>query len=374
MVILPYVIITIIIFSIIYGKYKNGRVFLYADDTILDKKILFIFFIFFYVLFAFRSQDVGNDTKAYIEVFNMIKNFTWPKMREGHGRYEIGFLYYIKLLSCISIHHQILFIVSGILIIISSYKLIVNYSNFILLSVFLFFTMRIFDDSMNILRQYLAISCIIYSYKYLRKKRIFLFVLWVLVASLFHKSAIVFLLAWFANNVKITKTIIFIWVISLFLGLVIPQYIIPLLFNYGILPGYYKSSEYFSEGKIAPFLMLLISMLICLFALLYKSYRYPNKKDGIFDNKNMLIFQMLATTFFVFNLQFAILIRCAAYFHSFSIILLPNTLKCIKNKGSFKFLFGIILLFFILYFIIIVTYRSDWNRVYPYSFTDWHIV
>jgi len=377
MIILPYIIITIIIFFILCGKYRKGGVFLYADDSMFDKKSLFLFFIFFYILFAFRSYTVGNDTKAYIDIFNFLKDYTWLQLKKGHGRYEMGFLYYMKLLSCINAHPQILFIITGIVVIISFYKLILKYSNFMLLSVFLFFTMRIFDDSMNILRQCLAISFIIYSYKYLRKKKLFLFAFWVLVAFLFHKSAIVFLLAWFVNKVNINKNIICIWVIGLFLGFIILPllpFIIPILFNFGIIPEYYRGGEYFTGGKIAPLLMLLISLLICSFALLCKSYRYPHKKDGLFDNKNMLIIQMFASIFFIFNLQFAALARCAAYFHIFSIILLPNTLKCVKNKKSFIYFFGFILLFFILYFYFIVTYRSDWNRVYPYSFTNWYII
>ena len=372
--VLPYTIIFFIVLFILLEKSKNGKACLYAKDTRFDKQCLLLFFFVFYVLFAFRSQEVGNDTVAYIELYSKFEQTSYSKLLAiYYGRFEIGFLLYCKLLSLIWACPQFLFIVSGIIILTSFYRLIIKYSNFILLSVFLFFTLRLFDDSLNVLRQVIAVCFVICSYAFLRKQKIVPFVFWVLVAFLFHKSAIIFLLAWFIIRVKINKGLIYTWAVVLLTVAVVAPFIISLLFSNNIIPAYYLNSEYLNSGKIAPILLLLISLVICLFGLYSKVYQIPHdeqaKGKAIFDNKNMLILQMFACILLVFNIYFAVILRVAAYFQVFSIILLPNALRSIKNRHTYLIFLTLIIVVFMLYFVITITFRPEWNRVYPYSFS-----
>jgi hypothetical protein len=371
---LPYAIIFFIILFILLGKGGDVKAYLTTDDSKFDHYCLLLFFLLFYVLYAFRSQDVGNDTNTYLELYNSVAENAYSAMLGYFGRYEPGYIYFNKFLSDIWSNPQFLFIISGIIVFSAFYKLIAKYSEFILLSIFLFFTLRIFDDSMNVTRSIIAMALLIYSYSFLRKQRGIPFVLLVFAAALFHKSAIIFLLTWFLVKLKINRALIVYWVIGLFAAAVLSPQIISFLFNHNILPDYYLDSEYFDDGKIAPLLMLIISLLISIFGLLSKVYQKPSNGDAegevVFDNKNMLIFQMFATLLLVFNIHFAGLFRVAGFFQLFSIVLLPNSLKNFKNKQTYFILLIIIIAIFALYYTIIITYRPLWNKVYPYSFFD----
>ena len=371
---LPYAIIFFIILFILLGKGGDVKACLTPDDSKFDHYCLLLFFLLFYVLYAFRSQDVGNDTKTYLELYDNVAQNAYSEMFGYFSRYEPAYIYFNKFLSDIWSNPQFLFIISGIIVFSAFYKLIAKHSEFILLSIFLFFTMRIFDDSMNVTRHIIAISFLVYSYSFLRKQRGIPFVLLVFAAALFHKSTIIFLLAWFLVKLKINRALIVYWVIGLFAVAVLSPQIITFLFNQNILPDYYIDSEYFDDGKIAPLIMLIISMLVSIFGLLSKAYQKPSNGDVegvvIFDNKNMLIFQMFATVLLVFNIHFAGLLRVAGCFQLFSIILLPNSLKNFKNKQTYFILLVIIIAIFTLYYIIIITYRPLWNKIYPYSFVD----
>jgi hypothetical protein len=372
--ILPYAIILFILLFILLGKGGDVKACLTTDDSKFDHYCLLLFFLFFYVLYAFRAQDVGNDTVIYRELYGSVAQNAYSDLFGYFTRYEPGYIYFNKLLSDIWSNPQFLFIVSGVFVFSAFYKLIAKYSKFILLSLFLFFTMRIFDDSMNVTRSIIAMALLIYSYSFLRKQKGIPFVLLVFAAALFHKSAIIFLLAWFLVKLKINRTLIVYWVIGLFAAAVLSPQIISFLINHNIIPDYYLDSEYFDDGKIAPLLMLIISMLVSIFGLLSKVYQKPSNGDAegkvIYDNKNMLIFQMFATLLLIFNIHFAGLLRVAGCFQLFSIILLPNSLKNFKNKQTYFILLILIITIFTLYFAVILTYRPLWNKVYPYSFVD----
>ena len=105
------------------------------------------------------------------------------------------------------------------------------------------------------------------------------------------------------------------------------------------------------------------------------SYKYPAKSEWnkgklrvIYDNNIMLNLLLVASFIQVIGLSFAMLERVAAYFQIFSIDFLPNSLKCIRRKEWYILSLFLVILVSIAYYLIIITYRPDWNKVYPYRF------
>ena len=60
----------------------------FALNRILSIFILF----FFYILTAFRHEDIGTDTKDYIQIFH------WFQLSDSNGRYELIFSELTRLL------------------------------------------------------------------------------------------------------------------------------------------------------------------------------------------------------------------------------------------------------------------------------------
>lgn len=368
--ILAYIILITILFPVVF--FEKGRIKLRKENSEFDKYYLIVISILFYLQFALRSNFIGNDTIAYVLLYENLQAIDYTEVMLWIGRFEIGYLYFSKIISDIFTSPQFLFVVSGLIIIPAYSVFIYKYSKLIWLSVFLYFTLRYFDENMNILRQALAICFILYSYSFLRKKRLIRFLICVFLASLFHKSAIVFILAWSINLIRIRNNYFFIFLLGIIVSFIIAPIVTNFLFKYEIVHSYYIDSDYLESGKLGPALSLIVSSLIFLFCLFTRSYKIANfdrkTNEIIYDNNSMLFLQMLGVFILIFNLYFSILGRVAMYFNLFSIILLPNSVKCIRNRNNYILCVSAILVLFIFYYWVIVTFRPDWNKVYPYEF------
>ena len=72
-------------YNFLIGSNNQGS---FALNRILSIFILF----FFYILTAFRHEDIGTDTKDYIQIFH------WFQLSDSNGRYELIFSELTRLL------------------------------------------------------------------------------------------------------------------------------------------------------------------------------------------------------------------------------------------------------------------------------------
>ena len=329
----------------------------------------------FYLLLAFRHETVGNDTAAYFDAYHRISGLSFSDLLDYEGRFEIGYLFINRILSWLISDPQFLLIITGIFILVSNARFIYRYSNIVWLSVLWYFLWRYFDANMNIIRQAIALGCILYSYSFLRIRRFWPFLLWVVIAACFHISAIVFIISWFVTKIRFRVNYLIGYVFGLLITCFLSSYFINLLFKYNIVYAYYIDSDYLSGGKIAPLLNLLVNLCIIGIGIKTGSYKYPAKSEWnkgklrvIYDNNIMLNLLLVASFIQVIGLSFAMLERVAAYFQIFSIVFLPNSLKCIRRKEWYILSLFLVILVSIAYYLIIITYRPDWNKVCPYRF------
>jgi hypothetical protein len=167
---------------------------------------LILTFGLFTVLASFRSDSVGNDTAEYLRIFNDISSTGGMSLYSW--RYEKGYLFLNKILSLITDQSQIILIITSVMIMFGFARFIFKYSNNIGLSVYLFFTLGYYGMSINTIRLSLAIVIILFSYDFLREKKLIKFIISVLLASLFHRAALIFLIAWFIVKLKFSYKII----------------------------------------------------------------------------------------------------------------------------------------------------------------------
>lgn len=134
-----------------------------------------------------RGDGVGLDTPTYNRIFELLMQ---GKIDAVHGA-EVTFRYITRLLLLIFQSIPVVFCVYALL---TNGLMILRLWDFrkrisfpvamaCYYASFYFFTL-------NIMRQCVAIAIVFWATRYLEKKKIFVFLIWVLVASLFHQSAL----------------------------------------------------------------------------------------------------------------------------------------------------------------------------------------
>lgn len=315
-----------------------------------------------FILSAFRDGSVGADTYTYIDRFYIIIFHGWESLYNLREiiDFEIGFIVYNKIVGSIVPNDRLLLIVTSAIIIFSVAKYIYKDSKIAWLSFFIFITFGFWGMTLNTLRQSIAIAILLPSIKYIINKQFVKFCLIVLIATLFHISAISFLIMYPLSKIKISK---------FYVGLIFAGGIFIYLYAKNIISilldlfDYHQHYDRIGEGTGAGMLILLITILFV--ALLYR-------KSGLnkINNYDLYIHFLVVAIFLnILALEFNLAGRAMQYFSIYTIILIPNIIYSINLKidrliGTFIVLIGSIYF----YWIRLVT---DTGSIVPYEFVSY---
>ena len=190
------------------------------------------------------------------------------------------------------------------------------------LSVIIYFGAGFFFHSLNLMRQYLAISILLYSYKYLVNKEYIDFIFCVIMACLMHSISIVFVIALLLCDREVfdLKRTIIISILLLIFGKFIWHYIVDLIINHTRFAVYIGSK--FDKSKLRIEDIIFNSILYIIIYYLYKHTKNKGRKEKFFLNMQAcsLFFMILASTMYL-------LFRFSFIFGIFNIISIPYFLK-----------------------------------------------
>ena len=333
-----------------------------AKKSDKNKKIfLVVSFIVLTLISGLRTKEVGIDTNQYYTAYKRISNvYSVSDLLEE--RYEIGFSLLCFGLSRISSDPQLLIFISSLFINFCVLRFIYKNSEDVTYSIFLYITLNFFFSYMNIMRQAIAVAFVLLALENLKQKRYVKYFLGVGIATCFHSSAILavlyFILDRFEYKKKYNKFLIPIFVIVFVLGrniLVLLGNISPKVFEY--IGSDYDVSNYFGTLLIA-----LISFLILYFGNDILKNKPEQKEHEYNFLQKMLVMNVILG---VLGMRVNIFTRFAPYFSIFQIVWLPNIFAIMKkNASQYKMIFSIV---FILYWLIIMTYRPEWYGAVPYK-------
>lgn len=194
-----------------------------------EKIFLTIAFIEMLLFLGLRDITIGTDLKNYIPYFNFFKNTTW------NGIFlldlERGYIILNKIISLFGGENFFLFIVA-IICLAGVYISIKQYSQNYFFSIFIYITMQFYIFLFSGLRQAIAFSIIWISLKYVIERKLFKFILFVLIASTFHKSAIICLPIYFIATKKITLKYFMFFMWTLIVAFVFKGEIVNLITRY----------------------------------------------------------------------------------------------------------------------------------------------
>lgn len=296
-------------------------------------------FIPLVLLMGLRSRYVGGvDTDWYfIPNFQKICNYSMEHVLAYYGRDGKDFVFYFmtKLFTYINQNpYTYIFVIS--LVITSSYCLFVyRYSQNPVISFIVYFALGYYTAGFQLLRQVLAVSVLLYAYPHLLKRKPIPFVLLVLLASGFHSTALIFLIAYPLVNMKIG------WkqwgamtgVLAMcYLARGTLNQILSAMFEENVRYSKYVESDYGVQLSVVGIVLLLFVYVVCycVSAMLRKSI--------ILDTEVKVLFNLSALSICTMSLIVVIgeFYRVSMLFGIFNTLLVPTVLTEYYKKGQAK--------------------------------------
>lgn len=347
-----------IVGALLASKYNRNR-----KASAYRKKYCFFTFFLISGLLALRHPSMGKDlcyglSYGYLGAYESIGVSSWNYiLQSSFYNYEKGYVIFCKIANYLNTDPQFLIILCAFIAICSVTYCIYRYSDNCSLSFFIYLGLPVFLINYSGLRQSLAIAIIIYSYRFIREKKALHFILMVVLASTFHDSSIVFLIAYplyyskFLNNMRIFSIIIVLLVYLLRYPLF---NILTTIFIRDVQPDY--------NSAITLFIVLLM---IYIFSILYLD------KNDVHENGLNNLFWM-ACICQAFGGVHLLALRFGYYFIFFLVLLLPKKLVNIRrnvlDRGRTAILFSIIIYSCFIVFGLYSIFNGSWAMSYPYHF------
>ena len=327
-----------------------------------NKKYIY-FIISFTLLFVsmFRFK-VGFDYKNYLDSINFIINNGINSNYIFYNRMEPAY----KLFVLISYHlrnsYFVFFISSFITILLVSLS-IYRYSKDYLLSIFIFYSFPFFYlDSFSIIRQWSAVSIIIFGYtSFIKNRNLFIFLITIILASLFHSSALISILIipfFFINFNR--KMLLFL----IFFIFILKYYLFNIIIYY--LPFNLNKIERLLNTKGGDKLIYIITFFSFLFFYFKSNLESINKNNSI----GITIFIFGNCLLYLFTDLGQIAQRFSIYFISIFIFLIPDFVFIITKKYNINFKILSYFFFSVIYFYsLYISYsRFNFSPLIPYKF------
>ena len=325
-----------------------------------EKIFLFISFLLLFVLVATREMTMGNDTQTYLQVFKKCSMMGFDAL---NLKYETGYLVFNVLLSYISARPRFFMIIMSLIFNAGVFYFIKDNSKNYLLSVIMYICMLFYYNSMTMMRQFLALVIVLFSYSALKKGKNIRFFLLVILASTIHSSALIALLLFPCYKMSHTKKkITLIFLVSLIAMLSLDK-IIPFIADFLGKNDLYTNR--IGSESLSNVLHFLVFLIIYLFSL-YEVKR--NKANKVEKENFYLNVLFLAAMINMISINMNILSRAALYFNVFAIVIVPTLINdYIKNKNNVKIVNIALVSILLIYSSAIISWKPEWNSAYNYK-------
>lgn len=350
------------LFWMIYSLYDKSAVKIIGENlsrtSIVSKISMCICFILglfpFIIISGSRSVFTGRDTEFYLNTANyarylpyeyIISRFPTIAINGHYQKVETGYILYNKIIVEVFKNPQMVFYISSVIIIIGFYKFIHDNCDNVFLGMYMFLSEGIFLNSLNTMRQAIAMAIVINAFTEFKKKSYVKSIIIILLASQFHQSAIIFILIIFLYLVarKLNQKYIF---LIYMIPIMIPELLQLTLILFPRYSGYLVTSDLYTVkiGRI----LILWSIIIVMY--IYNLKKILNDRDTIVYGAFFLVYVVLQ----LMSLRITGMQRISFYFEPFNIILICK-LFSVKSSNSMDavilYIFKIVIfcLVFILY-------------------------
>lgn len=279
--------------------------------------------------------ETGTDWNPYYRFF--------LNPNKDNYLFEIGFIEFAKLSYTISKEYTLFLFLQSLIVNSLILSTLYKFSNYPILSIFIYYCL--YTPSMGMSRQFLAIAICIYSIRYLQPLKVLRFISLIIIASLFHKSALIFTLLIFIRReykIKIYITASIIAIVISLSGVIrlIPSELILLLEGgeEGHLTHYFESG--YGQNSTSLF-NIIVSILRRSIFIGLGIWKYNYIKNKI---RNFHIFFNIYFISYVIYIIFSgsplqiFVSRLNLYFYFSEALIIPYLLICFKNYSKIIYL------------------------------------
>lgn len=315
------------------------------------------------LLIGCRNQTMGiyDTERIYIPTYNKIKKIDIFELQNYYNK-DIAFHYITKIFIMFIDNPQLWLAFVALPFILGTVILIYKYSNNPIMSFILLLSLNFFGMSFTLIRHYIALGFILFSYEYLKEKEIKKFIISILIAGLFHKTALLFLVAYpLFHSIKFGKKSYLIIVISFIFSILLGRQFLNFIIEFINEERFYI---YLNSNSSLNLTNFVINFIILISLNLYIKIFYNDElKPEINGLLNLATFSCICL---IFTPILGEMYRLAMYFNIFYIILIPNVIsgptKNLKAQYLIHYLFYIISILYFLFF------SLENAKILPYKF------
>lgn len=331
-----------------------------AEKYKQNKKVRIIAFVLaglsFFVVAAIR-YNLGTDySKRYVRDYIRIANGI------DVLDLEFGFKFLIKICLLFTQDYVMLFAVTSAIIVFLTFYTIYKESPYPILSVIIYFCLGYYFHSLNITREFLAISVLLFSYKYLVNKKYIIFGICAIIAFLFHSTSLVIIISLLLCNKEVLnfkRTVILAILIAVF-----GQLLWPLIRDNIIINTRFSSyiGSMHDYGSLRKTDMIIYFAIYAIMYYLYKKSADNGRKERFYINMQAcsILFLMASTSMFVLH-------RISFYFGIINLISIPYFIKKSNIELKKKNVIIILLMVILLVNIVKRNVFNDTDGVNPYQ-------
>ncbi len=335
-----------------------------ADDTAMrnyrNVRIARGGFIFLLLIFALRHPSMGNDLHyqdsfGYLGSFDRLNGLSWTEIfKLNHFmNYEKGYIVLNKVIGAIWNNRQFFIAVMAFLSLYPIYRFIKNKSYVPAMSYVVLLGLPVFLMYYSGFRQIIAIGICLYSVDYIQGKKIIKFLASVIIATLFHSSAWVFLIAYPLYYYRPSKKIR--WISVGLIGVVYA-------FRYRLFNAF---SVLFKEDvglvESSALTLVIVFTAIYVFCFVFSDEQKNEEISGL-----MNIFYCACVTQSFAGLH-NLAMRVGYYFMIILIVLLPNVINTMTIESNRKVMNYAVLSSFGVYGLYSLS-TTFWAKAVPYYF------
>jgi transmembrane protein EpsG len=307
-------------------------------------------------LFAgLRNRSVGTDTGNYVYYFE-----TRSEGIFATTNIEMGFLLLEAIAGFISSNYWSLLTVIAFVCATAYTYLIKKVSVNASLSFFLYITLGSYLFFFNGARQGIAGSILAIALVFLIRRKLFWFVFWVLIASLFHRTVLIMLPFYYILTLKYSTGRMIVFSVASFIGLSFLSFFVS-FFDDGVAERY---GAYIDRGATGGFLLGLFFTVISLL-LIYLRNRIPKEIQKIYDvYLNLCVFNSLIYLVVIVLGVDVNFLRFSQYFLAGYVLIWPLIFKYtpLGKDRVFKYVF------FMAHLGFYTVYLSKMSRMIPFMF------
>ncbi len=276
------------------------------------------------VLFAGFRGDFTSDYKNYAWLFRYYNQFDFSQILERQFGQEIGYVFINRLIGVFSNNVVWVMLITSCLIVVLFLMEIRRDSVYVWLSVFMFVTIGQYFTSFNLIRQILAAAIVFSGSKYMYERNFIRYFLVVILAALFHKTALIMIPFFFVLNLRfnITKLLL------ILLGLAISMSSIESILRFVQLQFY----DHYIEGSYGMTGFGFNSIVLPLAILFFILFHYPKLDCSNNQKVNLWVNAVIFYVFFtLLGLQVMMIQRLSHFFAPYVLLLVPYIIGKVNN-------------------------------------------